>query len=141
VPIGSGAKGRPNALISPRGGYRSRILDGQPAGYTVGPGGGFKARRYQGEGPVQSLPFRSQPFSTLSIRITGYTLDSSLAPLADCTVHLIRTADDVEVDQGQSDAGGFYSLTCAGSGTFYVVAYKPGGPDVAGTTVNTLTGT
>jgi hypothetical protein len=46
----------------------------------------------------------------------------------------------MEVDQSVSDGSGNYSLICAGSGTFYVVAYKAGGPDVAGTTVNTLIG-
>jgi hypothetical protein len=74
-------------------------------------------------------------------RITGITKDGAGAALGGCTVHLLRTADDVEVDQVVSDAGdGTYSVGAPTDGTHYAVAYLPGSPDVAGTTVNTLTG-
>lgn len=75
-------------------------------------------------------------------RITGITRDSASAVLGSCAVHLIRTTGDVLVDTGTSDAGdGTYSVGTPDDLTYYVVAYKPGSPDVAGTTVNTLTGT
>jgi hypothetical protein len=74
-------------------------------------------------------------------RITGITKDSAGAVLGGCTVRLFRTADDVEVDQAVSDAGdGTYSVGVPTDDTYYCVAYLPGSPDVAGTTVNTLTG-
>jgi hypothetical protein len=40
---------------------------------------------------------------------------------------------------GLSDALGNFTFDNPGSGPFYIVAYKVGSPDVAGTTVNTLT--
>jgi hypothetical protein len=74
-------------------------------------------------------------------RITGVTKDSAGAVLGGCSVHLFRTADDVEVDQVVSDAGdGTYSVGTPTDDTHYAVAYKAGSPDVAGTTVDTLTG-
>ena len=75
------------------------------------------------------------------LRITGVTRDNTGAALGNCEVHLFRTATDVEVDQVTSDASGNFTLNGTGLGqTYYIVAYKAGGTDVAGTTVNTLTG-
>lgn len=73
--------------------------------------------------------------------IAGVTRDSTGAALAGCTVHLFRTATDCEVDEIVSDGSGNYSFpnVTAAEG-YYVVAYLPGSPDVAGTTVNTLLG-
>ena len=45
------------------------------------------------------------------------------------------------MDVGTSDANGYYEFrTAIPAELYYVVAYKAGAPDVAGTTVNTLTG-
>jgi hypothetical protein len=69
------------------------------------------------------------------------TKDSAGAALAGCTVQLFQTADDVVVGETVSDGAGAYSFTMArAQGPFYVVAYKAGAPDVAGTSVNTLVG-
>lgn len=97
--------------------------------------------------------------------ISGQTLDGSGAPLAGCTVHLFYTdiignnsfvgsgnvvpgvsnTKDIEVGLVVSDANGNYSFFVDAPGAapsaYYVVAYLPGSPDVAGTTVNTLVGT
>jgi hypothetical protein len=78
--------------------------------------------------------------------ISGITKDSTGAVLASCTVHLFRTSDDVLIKQITSGADGSYSFGNLGGGglgglsSYYVVAYKAGSPDTAGTTVNTLTG-
>lgn len=73
--------------------------------------------------------------------ISGVTRDSTGAVLANCDVHLVESATDIERDQTTSDANGQYSFTTARVGTtYYVVAYKAGSPDVTGATVNTLTG-
>ena len=75
------------------------------------------------------------------LRIFGLTLDSLGAPLGNCAVDLFQTVDDVVVDRVVSDAGGNYEFRSASLSTrYYVVAYKPGSPDVAGTTINTLLG-
>ena len=73
--------------------------------------------------------------------ITGVTRDSTGNVVVSCVVHLFATATDVEAGQTTSDAGtGVYAFTLgSGVGTYYVVAYKAGSPDIAGTTVNTLT--
>jgi hypothetical protein len=130
MPIGSGAIGRVNVLLAPsKREYGPRGARGNPVGRS-------------GTGRIGGVnkAFRSTPFSPRSIYVTGITTDSAGVPLGSCDVHLVRTADDVEVDQGVSDGSGNYALICAGSGTFYVVAYKAGAPDVAGTSVNTLVG-
>jgi len=83
----------------------------------------------------------SLPLPAIYLRIFGVTRDSVGAALAACTVNLFRTLDGVRVDSMVSDAGGIYEFRSASLSTaYYVVAYKPGSPDVAGTTVNTLVG-
>lgn len=78
---------------------------------------------------------------TVYLRIFGVTKDSTGAVLASCTVDLFRTVNDVRVDSLDSDAVGAYEFRVGLSTAYYVVAYKAGSPDVAGTTVNTLVGT
>ncbi len=72
--------------------------------------------------------------------ITGTTRDQNGVALGVCVVHAFRTSDDVEVAQTTSAADGTFSVTVAGGVAHYLMAYKAGSPDVAGTTVNTLTG-
>jgi hypothetical protein len=73
--------------------------------------------------------------------ISGVTRDASGNALAGCSVKLYRTATDVEVDVTTSDGSGAYSFpNVTAQDGYYVVAYLPGSPDVAGTTVNTLLG-
>lgn len=74
--------------------------------------------------------------------ISGITKDSSGTPIGSCTVKLFRTSDDLLQQTTISDpTTGVYSFGAVGSANMYVVAYKAGSPDVAGTTVNTLVGT
>ena len=85
---------------------------------------------------------RALPIRPVRFTITGTTKDSTSAPLGNCVTHLLRTSDDKILEQSTSDANGVYLVTAAGAGTDnYLVAYKPGSPDVAGTTVNTIVGT
>jgi hypothetical protein len=88
---------------------------------------------------VSTRPFRSTPFSTKAFTITGVTKDSAGVALGGCTVDLMLTASDTKVDTQVSDGSGNYSFGATG-GPYYIVAYKKGVPDVAGTTVDTLTG-
>ena len=71
-------------------------------------------------------------------KITGNTLDSTGALLGSVVVQGFVTATDAYVGQTVSDANGWYSLPTPYVGQHYIVAYKPGSPDVAGTTVNTI---
>lgn len=71
---------------------------------------------------------------------TGVTLDSSGAPLGGCTVMLFNTATGVFVDSQTSDSAGNYKVTDPNNVACFIVAYLPGSPDVAGTTIDELTG-
>jgi hypothetical protein len=70
--------------------------------------------------------------------LAGVSRDSSGAVLGSCTIKLFRTADDTLAAKTVSDASGNWSLPVMLSGPFYLVEYKAGSPDVAGTSVNTL---
>lgn len=82
----------------------------------------------------------SLPLPTASFFITGTTKDSSGVALASCLLDLYRTSDDASMSRTISDGSGAYSFSVGQGQRYYIVAYKAGGPDVAGTTVNTLTG-
>jgi hypothetical protein len=74
--------------------------------------------------------------------LSGITRDSTGVILGTCYVELLRTSDDLKFDGVTSDGQGNFSFKAARYGTnYYIVAYKQGSPDVAGTTVNTLTPT
>ncbi len=77
---------------------------------------------------------------TATATISGVTKDSTSTPLGSCTLHLFLTSDDSKIATTTSDGGGNYILTFSSliTGPFYIVAYKVGSPDVAGTTLNTL---
>ena len=76
----------------------------------------------------------------VAVFITGITRDSNGTPLGSVEVHVFRTSDDVEVAQVTSNALGVFSIQVQGGIAHYIVAYKTGTPDRAGTTLNTLVG-
>lgn len=81
------------------------------------------------------------PVPVTTWRINGVAKDSTGAPLSGATLSLYRTLDDGLVERVLSDANGLYSFSTIGlAQNYYIVAYKAGSPDVAGTTVNTLVG-
>jgi hypothetical protein len=82
--------------------------------------------------------FRSPKFSTRNTTISGVTRDSASAAVGNCTVELLQSGGDIPTARTVSDASGNYLFNNPGSGPFYIVAYKAGAPDIAGTTVNTL---
>jgi len=71
-------------------------------------------------------------------KLIGTTLDSAGAPLGSCVVEAFTTADDVKQGSVTSDTAGYYALCTFKTTAHYIVAYKAGAPDVAGTTLNTL---
>ena len=87
----------------------------------------------EGKGPFRRV------LPTVVKHITGVTKDSTGAPLGNCVVHLFRTSDDALMYQTTSDGSGNFVFTC-GLDSYYIVAYLPGSPDVAGVTLNTLQG-
>jgi hypothetical protein len=111
MPISIGAIGRPRAVAAP-------------------------GRRV----PPRSK-FRSLPFSISNTAIAGVTRDSAGAALGNCVLDLFLSPTDQRIATTTSDAAGAYRFDNPGSGPFYLVAYRVGAPDVAGTTINTLTAT
>lgn len=88
-------------------------------------------------GQIGSVMYRSVGARTNRV-IAAKTLNSAGAALAACEVELFQTGGDIFTAKTVSDASGNYAFDNPGSGPFYVVSYKIGAPDVAGTTVNTL---
>ena len=87
-------------------------------------------------------------------RLTGRTLDSTGAVLGNCQLEVFEILNTTAiyphaepkgrlVATATSDANGNYTVDVMDRPgvTFQVDAYKSGSPDVAGTTLNTLTGT
>lgn len=75
-------------------------------------------------------------------RIAGITRDSTGAALGNCVVDMFRTSDGVKLYSVTSDANGVFEFLYGGQppNAYQLVAYKSGSPDVAGVTINTLTG-
>lgn len=135
MPIQSGRKGAGSILGVPAL-RRASSLD--PMSTMQASGGGPL-----GSGIIRSgyrgSPFKSPSFATQGFVVSGVTRDSSGAPLAGVTVDLFLSASDIKVDSVISDGAGAFTFG-ATAGPYYIVAYLAGAPDVAGTSVNTLTG-
>lgn len=72
-------------------------------------------------------------------KIIGTTRDASGNPLGTCVVKGYLTSNDQFLRQLTSDANGYFEFCSEFSGAaHYLVGYRPGSPDVEGTTVNTL---
>ena len=67
------------------------------------------------------------------------TRDTNTAGLGSVRVMFFRTQDNSFVGETLSDASGNWSKLLNIGGPFFLVCYKIGSPDVAGTSVNTLT--
>lgn len=117
--------------------YGCRVGGGDLEGYaSAGSGGMSGADRYE--------PVSCDGAGTQSIKwIKGQTVDSTGAVAASSIVQAFRTSDDAfagEVTSNNED--GTFSVPTPYAGVnHYLVAYKPGAPDIGGTTVNTLTPT
>lgn len=84
-----------------------------------------------------------EPLPARVATITGVTRDNAGVILGGCVVELYETATDISLFKTTSDAStGAFNFICArfSPATHYIVAYKAGSPDKAGTTVNTLVG-
>src|SRR5574337_336807 len=86
--------------------------------------------------PPRPEPIRARPTYFLSRDIRGVTRDLNGNRLSNCVVKCFETLTDALVFTTMSDANGDYAGTVPTAGQYYLVAYKVGGPDVAGTTLN-----
>lgn len=82
------------------------------------------------------------PLPATRLLISGVTRNAGGGILGSCVVKLYQTSTDQLMETTTSDPStGAYSFSAVGlSEAYYVVAYKAGSPDVAGTTVNTVVG-
>jgi hypothetical protein len=88
---------------------------------------------------VPDVVHRIMPPPVIWPLLSGVTRDSTGTILGSCSVDLMRSSDDLKFDGTTSDAAGNFTFKAAQYGTnYYIVAYKPGSPDVAGTSVATL---
>lgn len=72
--------------------------------------------------------------------LTGITRDSSGTVLGNCSVYLYNASDFSYLGNTTSDAStGVYSFVVSASGTYFVVAFKVGSPDVQGVTDKNIT--
>lgn len=71
--------------------------------------------------------------------VSGITIDQLGARLPSCVVKAFNSVTNVFVTSTMSDATGAYTLLLPAGNTYFLVAYKPGSPDQAGTSVNTIT--
>lgn len=88
-------------------------------------------------GQVGTVFYRN-PGATVNRSISGVTRDSAGTIMGAVRVALFQSGGDIPKSETVSDAAGNFNFDNPGSGPFYMVAYKAGSPDVAGTTVNTL---
>jgi len=97
-------------------------------------------------GPSRTLPvpvdggswFPQSDWAASNRALTGVSRDSTGAILGSCVIDLFVSGSDQLWARTVSDGSGVFSFGNPGTGPFYIVAYKAGSPDVAGTTVNTL---
>lgn len=76
--------------------------------------------------------------ASLNMLLSGVTYDTNSAVLGNCRVMIFRTGDNSFVGETTSDASGIWSFPILKGGPFFRVVYKPGSPDVFGTSVNTI---
>ena len=91
-------------------------------------------------GQIGTIIYRN-PGVQKNYAISGITRDSAAVPIGSCRVELYQTGGDIPTLTTISDASGNFRFDSPGSGPFYLVAYKAGAPDVAGTSINTLLAT
>lgn len=99
--------------------------------------------KYSQQRTVPGVIHALAPLPARIAMISGVTYSAVGVILGGCVVELYETATDLPLFKTTSDATtGAFTFTCAryAPATHYMVAYKAGSPDVAGTTINTLTG-
>lgn len=88
---------------------------------------------------LPNAPVHERKTATINRVIAGVSRDSVGAILGNCRVLIFRTSDNTLLAELLSDAGGIWRHNTFDPGPFFLVEYKAGAPDLAGTSVNTLT--
>jgi hypothetical protein len=88
-------------------------------------------------------PWRANAGGSQNLKfVMGQCLDSDSNPIASAIVEVFLSSDSSWQRETIADENGYYEAGTDKTGAaHYLVAYKAGSPDIAGTTVNTLTPT
>lgn len=106
------------------------------SGAVVPPADTIRSVRRIRDGVVIQVATRALGQSNMVL--TGQSRTAAGAPLGSCQVLVFRTEDRSFVAETVSDANGDWAIPLMKGGPFFLVEYKAGAPDVAGTSVNTL---
>ena len=87
---------------------------------------------------ISAKPIRSKS-GYLNMYLSGLSKNNTGGILGNCQVLIFRTEDKSLAGETTSDADGNWSILMLKGGPFFYVEYKTGSPDVAGTSLNTLT--
>lgn len=88
--------------------------------------------------PVVDPNFSVLQYGAKNYFLTGVSRDAFGVALASCKVMVFRAEDKSFVAETVSDGIGNWSICVMQGGPFFLVQYKAGVPDYAGTSVNTL---
>jgi hypothetical protein len=118
------------------GGTRSVIQPFLPCGFY----GGLALDVGILDAPVWVMPPPLPGGANGRLGFNGFSRDASGGVIAGVTVKCMLTATDTKQSEAVSDADGLFVVSTAEAGGHYLIFYKTGTPDIAGTTVNTLLG-
>lgn len=90
--------------------------------------------------PVWIMPPPKPSGANGRLGFNGFSRDASGGVIAGVTVKCMLTATDTKQSEAVSDADGLFVVSTSEAGGHYLIFYKTGTPDIAGTTVNTLLG-
>jgi hypothetical protein len=107
-------------------------------GQATGPGSVPQVRGPSWRGQIGNR-FAQSVGARVNFRLSGVTRNNQGIPVDAVTVELFLTSTDTLQLRTVSNAAGEFAFDVMPPGLYYIVAYKAGSPDIAGTTVNTLT--
>ena len=92
------------------------------------------------QGRSKYQPFSRVGFGTAFRKvIMGRAVNAVGVGVSGAVIDAFLTADDTKVSTTTADANGYYEIGTPNPGVaHYIVAYRAGSPDIAGTSVNTL---
>jgi hypothetical protein len=109
---------------------------GNTSAAVVNPASGLKDSKSINDGNNDRVFLRE--LGTSNSILSGVSRDNFGVALGFCRVMAFRTNDMSFVGETTSDGSGNWTMPMQKSGLFFLVEYKSGSPDVAGTSVNTI---
>lgn len=106
----------------------------------------FKTHSWPGRGPYQpqrfvpvQAPLPVGDAGTHTWMLSGFAYTITGSPVNNATINVFRTDSNTLIVSTSSDTDGSWSIIVpVGGFNYYVTAYFPNSPDLAGITINTL---